>query len=175
MKEVRNGFIAFVFLLAFYILVNYAAAGYEGVIWNLRGYWMYVFPISAGFGLQIALYTHIKSYRESCKSIATGGISAGSMVACCLHHVTDAVPLLGVGISYFLTLYTEFFLLIGVLSSVVGVVWMLSTIQKNALFEDSSFLAKIMFVDYEKLKIVVLIFSVLIAAWKYSSAPWGVV
>ncbi len=175
MKEVRNGFIAFVFLLAFYILVNYAAAGYEGVIWNLKNYWMYVFPISAGFGLQIALYTYIKSYRESCKSIATGGISAGSMVACCLHHVTDAVPLLGVGISYFLTLYTEFFLLIGVLSSVVGVVWMLSTIQKNALFEDSSFLAKVMFVDYEKLKIVVLIFSVLIAVWKYSSAPWGVV
>ncbi len=171
MRALRNGIVASLSLLAFYLLVNYVTSGYEGIAWNFRNYWPFVVAIDVGFGIQIALYTHIRSFHQSCKSVATGGISAGSMVACCLHHVTDVIPVAGAGLSFMLSAYTEFLMLIGVLSSAIGILWMLSTIQKNRLFEDSSTLARLMVVNYESLKLPVTIVAILIALWKFFATP----
>jgi len=167
MKKVRNGVVASILLLIFYFLINYISSGYEGVIWNFKKYWPYIIVIDAGFGIQIALYTHIRAFHQSCKSLTTSGISAGSMIACCFHHVTDIIPIAGIGLSFALTAYTEFFMLIGVLSSIIGILLMLSTIQENRLFEDSNILTKMMIVKYEDLKMPIVLFAILIALWRF--------
>jgi hypothetical protein len=99
--------------------------------------------------------------------VATGGVSAGSMVACCLHHITDFVPIFGTGLSFALSAYTEILMLIGVLSSAVGIAWMLATIQNGGLYRDGDLISKIMVVDYNSLKQAVLVISVFIAILKF--------
>ena len=56
------------------------------------------------------------------------------MVACCAHHLSDILPLLGLsGMAIFLVRYQLFFIIIGVLSNVVGITIMLETIQRHGL------------------------------------------
>ena len=166
-RRIRNGIAASLSLIAFYLIVNYLTSGTEGALWNFRNYWYYIVAIDVGFGIQIALYTHIRAFHHSCMSVATGGVSAGSMVACCLHHVTDFVPIFGTGLSFALSAYTEILMLIGVLSSAVGIAWMLATVQNGRLYRDGDLLSKIMVVDYNSLKQAVLVISVFIAIFKF--------
>lgn len=58
--------------------------------------------ISLGFGTQVALYVYVRMLAaRSSLAPATGVTAAGTgtsttaMVACCAHHVADALPLLG--------------------------------------------------------------------------------
>ncbi|MDO8687161.1 MAG: hypothetical protein Q7K41_01085, partial [Dehalococcoidales bacterium] len=65
---------------------------------------------------------------------ASGGLSAGSMVACCAHHLSDILSLIGVaGLTVFLVKYQTFFIILGVLSNIVGITIMLETIQSHGL------------------------------------------
>ena len=63
-----------------------------------------VFPIILGFGLQAGLYTILKlrlfvpvaTIGPSGPMIGAGGTTSTiAMVACCAHHVTDVLPILG--------------------------------------------------------------------------------
>ncbi|TAK59798.1 MAG: hypothetical protein EPO22_09830 [Dehalococcoidia bacterium] len=58
--------------------------------------------IALGFGVQVALYVYIRiAAARAALAAATGvtaagaGTSTAAMVACCAHHVADALPLLG--------------------------------------------------------------------------------
>ncbi len=93
--------------------------------------------LTGGFGIQAGLFSFIRqSIRERRASAtgsvaASGAISAGSMAACCAHHLTDILPFLGLsGVAIFLTDYQIFFIIIGVLSNAVGIAIMLETIQR---------------------------------------------
>ncbi len=68
---------------------------------------------------------------------ASGGVSTTSMVVCCAHHVSDVVPFLGASAaSAFLADYQDLFVLFGVLANAVGVVFMLSIIQRAGLAQN---------------------------------------
>jgi hypothetical protein len=68
---------------------------------------------------------------------AAGGVSTGSMVACCLHHFTDILPILGFSAAaLFLSQYQDAFLLLGVLSNIVGITIMLNLMQKHGMMEN---------------------------------------
>jgi hypothetical protein len=57
------------------------------------------------------------------------------MVACCAHHLTDVLPLIGLaGAAVFLTAYQSIFLLLGLLSNVVGIVYLLGVLRRHGLF-----------------------------------------
>ncbi len=52
----------------------------------------------------------------------TGGISAGSMIACCSHFLLSAIPFIGLsGIAAFLSAYQKWFLVLGIISNIVGI------------------------------------------------------
>ena len=56
------------------------------------------------------------------------------MAACCAHHLADVLPLLGLsGVAIFLVRYQLFFIVVGVLSNIVGITIMLETIQRHGL------------------------------------------
>lgn len=63
-----------------------------------------VFPIIVGFGVQAALYTILKKRLflpvahpgpSGALTGAGGATSTLAMIACCAHHVTDVLPVLG--------------------------------------------------------------------------------
>lgn len=101
--------------------------------------WYWVLALAGGFGIQAGLFSFIRhgirQRRAATGSVAaSGGVSAGSMAACCAHHLSDVLPLLGLsGLALFLVRYQMFFIVAGVLSNVVGITIMLETIQRHGL------------------------------------------
>jgi hypothetical protein len=90
-----------------------------------------VLPIILGFGVQVALYTVLKKRLfvpvahpgpSGALTGASGGMSAAAMVACCAHHVTDVLPL--VGLTAAATLLAEYripFMLVGLGTTIAGI------------------------------------------------------
>lgn len=104
------------------------------------GLWYWLIALAIGFGVQVGLFSFIRQelharHKAATASVAaSGGVSAGSMVACCAHHLSEVLPFLGLaGLASFLVNYQVFFLFVGVLSNVVGITFMLETIQRHGL------------------------------------------
>ena len=56
------------------------------------------------------------------------------MAACCAHHLSDVLPILGLsGLAAFLARYQTVFIVAGVLSNLVGIAIMLESIQRHQL------------------------------------------
>ena len=90
-------------------------------------YWILIVFLIGGFGLQIGLFTYFKALNAiNCTTtIASGGISAISMILCCSHYLLNLLPFLGtvVGISGLVALskYTVYFLILGIVSNIIGI------------------------------------------------------
>ena len=94
-----------------------------------------VAPILMGFGVQMALYVILKkrlflpmaSVGPSGALTGAGGTtSTVAMVACCAHHVTDVLPILGLtAAAAFLAEYRLAFMLVGLGTTLVGIAVML--------------------------------------------------
>jgi hypothetical protein len=83
------------------------------------------------FGVQAALYSILR-FRLFIAVTSTGhtgaimgtsgGTSATAMVACCIHHVTDVLPILGLSAAAsILTRYQRPFMLIGLAMNLIGI------------------------------------------------------
>lgn len=122
-------------IAAFYIGILTWAQGWEYAASQLSRDRWYVLPIIIGFGIQAALYAILR-FRLFVPVISTGhggalmgasgGTSATAMVACCIHHVTDVLPILGLSAAAsFLTRYQRPFMLVGLAMNIVGIIVML--------------------------------------------------
>lgn len=98
-----------------------------------------VIPIMLGFGTQVGLYTLLKKglylplagAAGGKATAASGGISTMAMVACCAHRVADVLPLVGLtAAAAFLANWKVPFLIVGVISNLVGIAVMLRVIYK---------------------------------------------
>lgn len=111
--------------------------------------WYWFLLLSIGFGLQVGLFVYVKRAHNANKlssaSIAiNGGVSTGAMLACCLHHLVDFLPLLGLSATaIFLTKYQIAFIMFGVLSNAIGILMMLLNIKKYKLYEVNSLFEKV--------------------------------
>ena len=129
------------FLSGLYLgLVSWAESSQHAVqlFWDER--WI-IIPIILGFGVQAALYTILKKRlfipiastgSSGTMTPATGMLGAGgttstvAMVACCAHHVTDVLPILGLtAAATFLAEYQTAFMLVGLGTTLIGIVVML--------------------------------------------------
>lgn len=127
-NSVLYGILAGLGLLLFYLVVVSIFQDIDFAFLNLRSLWYLIFPLVIGFGTQIGLYTSIKHTAAMTGTVAgTGGVSAGSMVACCSHFLLQIIPLAGIsGLTLFLVRYQKLFLGIGILSNVVGITIMIN-------------------------------------------------
>ncbi|MCA0454006.1 MAG: hypothetical protein LCI00_08535 [Chloroflexi bacterium] len=124
---------AFLLTVVYLVIVSIAESPQHALdlFWQDRGI---VIPIILGFGVQVALYTILKkrlfapvsSTGPSGKLVGVGGTtSTVAMVACCAHHVTDALPILGLtAAATFLAQYRTLFMLIGLGTTLAGIVVM---------------------------------------------------
>ena len=99
----------------------------------------FVIPIILGFGTQVGLYTLLKKglYMPvpvpagGATTAAGGGMSTMAMVACCAHHVADVLPLVGItAAATFLANWKIPFMVVGLLTNLVGIAVMIRTIVK---------------------------------------------
>jgi hypothetical protein len=93
----------------------------------ISNYWYLFVLLIGGFGFQVGLFVYFHSLSSiTCgMTVASGGISAVSMVLCCSHYLLNLLPFLGalVGVSFFSALsgYTIQLLTLGIVSNVIGV------------------------------------------------------
>jgi hypothetical protein len=102
------------------------------LFWEER---LIVIPIILGFGVQMALYTILKKRlfvpvettgSSGAITGASGTTSALAMVACCAHHVTDVLPILGLtAAATFLAEYQTAFMLVGLGTTYIGIAVMI--------------------------------------------------
>jgi hypothetical protein len=122
-NSILYGILAGLGLLIFYLTIISLFQGIGFAFLNLRSLWYLIFPLAIGFGTQIGLFASIK-HTAIVKGVAgsTGGISAGSMIACCSHFLLNLIPIAGLsGISLILMSYQKWFLVIGIISNIIGI------------------------------------------------------
>ncbi len=126
--------------LLYFGLVSWAESPQHALDLFREDRWIVV-PIILGFGMQAALYTILKkqlfvsaTHTGSSGAVtgASGGVSTAAMVACCAHHVTDVLPILGLtAAATFLAEYRIAFMLMGLGTTVFGIVYMLVILMKE--------------------------------------------
>jgi hypothetical protein len=129
------GMLGAVFLSAIYFgIVSWAESPRHAVEFFWQDRWI-VIPIILGFGLQVALYTILKlrlflpvNYiGSSGTSVGVSGTTSSiAMVACCAHHVTDVLPIIGLtAAATFLANYRLAFMGFGLGTTFLGIGYML--------------------------------------------------
>ncbi len=150
-KSIGWGIVGALLLMSFYWLVLSLANSFDHAVEQWQQWWYWIVLLVIGFGSQVGLYSYVRyTVREKrIKSVggevaATGGVSAGSMVACCAHHVVDVLPIIGLSaVAVFLVEYQLFFMLAGVVSNVIGILYMLEIIKKHSLYNENSGLGRL--------------------------------
>ena len=139
-RHIIVGVGAGILLLLIYAGVITLAQGAQHMLEQTARLWYWLALLATGFGIQAGLFSFIRQALRERKAsttasvTASGGISAGSMIACCAHHLSDILPLIGgAGLSAFLVEYQFFFIILGVLANIVGITVMLETIQRHEL------------------------------------------
>lgn len=126
-KAIRNGIIAIAIVLFINFLVLYSLKFPLMATEIIKKYWFLLILLIGGFGFQAGLFTYLRTAKAiGCSTtIASGGISAISMILCCSHYLLNILPFLGavIGISALSSLsgYTLYFLLFGIFSNILGV------------------------------------------------------
>ncbi len=94
----------------------------------------FVVPIILGFGTQVGLFVYVKRGLHLPDGTGTVGALTGAgtgtstlaMVACCAHHVTDVLPLVGLSAAaVFLAAYKVWFMALGLATNLAGILVML--------------------------------------------------
>ncbi len=122
-KAVFYGLLSGIGILSFFIIILTIFVNFSFAISEFKRLWIFILPLSAGFGTQIGLYTSIKHSAIVNAGAATSGtVSGGSMVVCCSHFLFNVIPIIGLsGLAGFLMTYQKLFFSIGIASSALGI------------------------------------------------------
>ena len=110
-------------ILVFYILVLTIFQGFSFAISEFTKLWYWIVPLTAGFGIQIGMYSSIlHTSRLNAEITTSGGVSGGSMLACCSHFALNMIPILGfAGLATFLMAYQKLFFGAGIIANIIGI------------------------------------------------------
>lgn len=136
-KSIFYGIIASLSLLTLYATVMTLLSGWQATVEQFQSFWYLMVPLVVGFGIQIALYTNISTAMKTNAQVSmkTSGVTSGAtMLACCVHHLTDVAPFLGLaGLSMFLTRYQVPILTFGIAMNFIGIFVILKHLKKFTL------------------------------------------
>lgn len=128
-KPLRAGLAAAALLLAAYFGVLTLVSGWEFARTQFASYWYFVVALAVGFGVQIGLYSYLRSITRhgdsSGKVVAvSGATSTGAMISCCAHYLTNVLPVLGAtGVVALVAQYQVELFWVGLVFSLGGVIY----------------------------------------------------
>lgn len=131
-KAIIFGLLGSLALLFLYFLIMRLGSGsWDYTLRELVRLRFWVTSLILGFGIQVGLFSYLKSCNKVTKfekgATVTGAVSSTTaMLVCCVHHVTDVLPLIGLSAAtVFLVKYQQWFLALGILSNVIGILIMI--------------------------------------------------
>ncbi len=113
--------------LIFYLVQVLGMQSFTAPFYFMAGKWYFVLPLVLGFGVQAGLFRAIrlKAKQGGAAVAAAGGVSTGSMAACCLHNFVGALPILGLsGLVTFFSVYQNYVFGFSILFVVGGIMYM---------------------------------------------------
>jgi copper chaperone CopZ len=130
-KPLLTGPLAALALLGLYLGLITLAQGWDHALEQFDIDLWFVLALAAGFGTQVGLFTYLRALHAR---IAAGGVgmaastgtSTAAMLACCAHHLSDVLPILGVsGAAVFLGAYQTPLLWVGLAMNLAGIAYLL--------------------------------------------------
>ena len=121
---------ATLFVLAYLGIVGVASRSFIHALQQLQADALMIGPLTTGLGLQIGLYAYYRQLQRDARrarpamaiTAAGTGASTVTMIACCAHHVSDVLPLVGLtAAAAFLTEFRTPFIAVGIVSNLIGV------------------------------------------------------
>lgn len=137
LRSVGFGLLASLGLAGFYMGTVAFAQDWEHAVTQLGEDLPFVLALTAGFGVQFGLFVYIRALRARTHmaGVAAGaGASGVAMVACCAHHLAEALPLLGLSAAAtFLGAYRTPFLWLSVTMNAGGVAYLVWQLRRAIL------------------------------------------
>lgn len=136
-QPVLFGLLASLALIVVYVgIMGTASGSYSYAVSELARLKLWIVPLVVGFGIQVGLYTYLKALIKLSATmhgsvVASTATSTTAMIACCAHHLTDVLPLIGLSVAAtFLAKYQSWFLAVGILSNIVGIILLVNNIKR---------------------------------------------
>lgn len=122
-------------VLAYSLIVGVSSRSWTHLVAQWRTDAFFIALVATGFGMQMGLYRHVRRTIRGdgrVAALAAGGTatSTTAMVACCLHHLADVVPFIGLsGAAAFLIQYKVPVVLLSLAANAIGIVLMVRTLR----------------------------------------------
>lgn len=105
------GLLAVLALLGVYFGLLTLVSGWQFTLDQFGDYWPYIVALSAGFGVQIALFVYLRRLLTGSQAhgnvvAVSGTASTAAMVSCCTHYLANVLPI--VGTAGFVTLASQY-------------------------------------------------------------------
>lgn len=134
LRPVAFSLLAALGLLAFYLGVITLAQDWRHAIQQLTEDRWFVGAIATGFGAQIGLFTYVRQLHARPSAggvVASTGTSTAAMLACCAHHLTEVLPILGLsGAAVFLNVYKTPLLWLGIVMNLASIAYQLRKVHQ---------------------------------------------
>ena len=122
-------------LMGFYLGIITWAQGWDHATQQLADDRWFIGAIVLGFGTQVGLFVYLRQLRARAAlggMAASTGASTAAMLACCAHHLTDVLPVLGLsGVAIFLNDYKIPLLWLGIGMNYTGVAYLLWQVRRQ--------------------------------------------
>ena len=116
-------------LLTLYLGIIWLAQGWDHAITQLGDDRWFIGAVTLGFGAQVGLFVYVRRLRVHAAAggmAMSTGTSTAVMLACCAHHLSDILPVVGVsGAAIFLNDFKTPLLWLGILMNAGGVAYLL--------------------------------------------------
>lgn len=138
-RSALTGVGAGVALLMVYLGVISIAQGPSHALEQLAADAWFVVAITAGFGVQIALFAELRAVNRrhragAAATAAATGTSTAAMLACCAHHLAELAPLLGLSAAaVFLNDFKTPIMLVGLAMNVAAIAVLLRALRRARL------------------------------------------
>lgn len=135
LRPVVFGALAALALIVFYLGIITLAQGWGHAIQQLGDDRWFVGAIVLGFGTQVGLFAYLRGMHDHAAAggvAASTGTSTAAMLACCAHHLTDVLPIIGLsGAAVFLNAYKTPLLWVGIVMNLAGIIYLLRKIHQQ--------------------------------------------
>lgn len=136
-------------VIGFYLGLITLTSNWSNAAYQFSEYGGWVIALALGLGVQVGLFIHMRAVMAGARLIgaasgmaASGGVSGVAMALCCSHYLAAILP--AIGLPFFsgavagLVEYQTVFFVIGIISNVLGIVYMLRLMVKNGIFTYSA-------------------------------------
>lgn len=115
-------------VLVFYSVQALGMQSFFGPYYFFQKNWYFISPLIILFAVQVGLWKKMQEIVKISRApiTASGGVSTGAMIACCMHNFVGILPIVGIsGLAVFFSAYQNYVFVISILFSGGGLVYMI--------------------------------------------------